>query len=628
MLNCISLLALLLSLPAAAQYRAVPEDAPAALSAAVDAVPVEFSALPDLSGLSLPENAVRVGVPHVAPIAVAPSAVSAAVPASAVLALPAEAPEVSARAVSPSAAPRAPPRPALAAASALIPGRGGSRGSAREKSLDVFDGGRPLNVLTAGAEAVPFIKTGGLADVVDALSRGLSARGHRVMMVLPKYRALKLGDARFHPAGEVSVPIGDRVEKAKLLAANVNGVDVVLLDHPGYYGRPGGPYQGAPSSYSNDDNNERFAFYARASLEAAKALGFRPDVVHAHDWHAALIPAYLKTAYAADPFFAKTKTALTIHNLAFQGVFDLDFARSLGFPEHYFAATAPLEYWGRTSYLKAGLALADAVTTVSPTYAREILSEKLGMGLDGVLRARHDGVRGILNGIDMEMWDPATDGVLPRPYPAESAASGKAFNKAWMQRRLGLDPQPNAPLFAVASRLSEQKGIDVIVAAVDEMVARGAQVVVMGSGDKDLEEAVLAAAARHPGRVAAYPFDETFVRVAYAAADFLLMPSRFEPCGLSQLIAQRYGTLPLVTRTGGLVDTVTDLRGNPANGDGLAMSEPSVPGLMEAVDAAIALYRNPEALAAARQTAMAKDSSWEKALDAYEALYRKLIARR
>jgi len=363
-------------------------------------------------------------------------------------------------------------------------------------------------------------------------------------------------------------------------------------------------------------------------LEAAKALGFRPDVVHAHDWHAALIPAYLKTAYAADPFFAKTKTALTIHNLAFQGVFDLDFARSLGFPEHYFAATAPLEYWGQTSYLKAGLALADAVTTVSPTYAREILSEKLGMGLDGVLRARHDGVRGILNGIDMELWDPATDGVLPRPYPAESAASGKAFNKAWMQRRLGLDPQPNAPLFAVASRLSEQKGIDVIVAAVDEMVARGAQVVVMGSGDKDLEEAVLAAAARHPGRVAAYPFDETFVRVAYAAADFLLMPSRFEPCGLSHLIAQRYGTLPLVTRTGGLVDTVTDLRGNPANGDGLAMSEPSVPGLMEAVDAAIALYRNPEALAAARQTAMAKDSSWEKALDAYEALYRKLIARR
>ncbi|MDE1976998.1 MAG: glycogen synthase, partial [Elusimicrobia bacterium] len=259
------------------------------------------------------------------------------------------------------------------------------------------------------------------------------------------------------------------------------------------------------------------------------------------------------------------------------------------------------------------------------TYAREILGEEFGMGMHGVLRARQDGVRGILNGLDLEMWDPATDPVAAQNYAAGDVAEGKAANKAWLQNRLGLDADMEAPLFAVASRLAHQKGIDVVVAAVDEMVARGAQVVITGSGDKDLEEAVAAAVLRHPGRVAAHPFDESFVRAVYAAADFLLMPSRFEPCGLSQLIAQRYGALPLVTSTGGLADTVTDVREDSEGGDGLIMREPSAAGLIEIVDAAVELYRNPGALAAARRTAMAKDSSWGQALDAYEALYREIL---
>ncbi|MDE1976517.1 MAG: glycogen/starch synthase, partial [Elusimicrobia bacterium] len=258
--------------------------------------------------------------------------------------------------VSASASPRAPPRAALAEASDLAPsaasGRKGASASAGEKASEIFDGGRRLNILTAGAEAVPFIKTGGLADVVDAVSRGLAARGHRVMLALPKYRGLKLGGAQFAPAGEISVPMGEGVETARLLAAKINGVDIVLIDHPGYYDRHGGPYQGQASSYSEDDNDERFAFYARASLEAAKLLGFKPDVIHAHDWHAALIPAFLKSAYAADPFFTGTKTAITIHNLAFQGVFTPGIAQRLGLPSHYLEPMAPLEYWGKASYLK------------------------------------------------------------------------------------------------------------------------------------------------------------------------------------------------------------------------------------------------------------------------------------
>ncbi len=602
----------------------------ALLSPGVGASLVEFAPLSQSD--ALPHAAV-VAPKGAAARAGAPASASAVLPASAAALERAPAHEaaaaVPAENLSASASPRAPPRVAVAQASDLAPSaapeRKGAAASAGEKASEVFDGGRRLNVLTAGAEAVPFIKTGGLADVVDAVSRGLAARGHRVMLVLPKYRGLKLGDAEFKPAGEISVPMGEGVQIASLLAAKVNGVDVVLIDHAGYYDRPGGPYQGQASSYSEDDNDERFAFYARAALEAARALDFKPDVVHAHDWHAALIPVFLKSAYAADPFFAGTKTAITIHNLAFQGLFAPDIARRLGLPPHYLEPMAPLEYWGKASYLKAGLVLADAVTTVSPTYAREILGEEFGMGMHGVLQARQDGVRGILNGLDLKMWDPATDPVAPRNYAAEDAAEGKAANKAWLQNRLGLDAEPEAPLFAVASRLAHQKGIDVAVAAIDEMVARGAQVVITGSGDKELENAVAAAVLRHPGRVAAHPFDESFVRVVYAAADFLLMPSRFEPCGLSQLIAQRYGALPLVTRTGGLADTVTDLRENAQGGDGLVMREPSAAGLIAAVDAAVELYRAPESFAAARATAMAKDSSWGRALDAYEALYRELL---
>jgi starch synthase len=264
------------------------------------------------------------------------------------------------------------------------------------------------------------------------------------------------------------------------------------------------------------------------------------------------------------------------------------------------------------------------VTTVSPTYAREIKGNAFGMGMETALNARPDGIHGILNGIDPAMYDPETDGLVSRQYGAADVAEGKAENKAWLQKRLGLEEKPDAPLFAVASRLAEQKGIDLVLHSIAELVARGAQVVVTGSGDKHLEALLAEAVKNHPGSVASHPFSETFVHAVYAGADFLLMPSRFEPCGLSQLIAQRYGTLPVVTRTGGLADTILDLRDDAVNGDGIFIRDFTVLALVEAAEAAIAGYNHPEALRTARATAMAKDASWAPALDAYEALFRRM----
>jgi len=497
----------------------------------------------------------------------------------------------------------------------------------KSESAALFDGA--LKVLIAGSEAVPFIKTGGLADVVDAVSRGLAARGHDVTIVLPKYRDLKTSGVELTPAGKVSVPIDGRVETATLLVGKRDGVRVVLLEHPEFYERQGGPYAAkhaalglsAYDAAGIDDADERFGFYARAALEASRVLGLNPDIIHAHDWHAALIPSFLKSdAYKNDPVFAKTKTALTIHNIAFQGAFAAATAVKLGFD------AADLDHKGGTNYLKSGIVAADAVTTVSPTYAREIVENILfGMGLEGPLRAREDGVHGILNGIDPELYDPATDPLLARNYGVEDAAEGKAANKAALQAKLGLDAKPDSPLFVVASRLAHQKGIDMIFDSARDIVRLGGQLAIMGTGDAQTEALRAALVLAFPGKVASHPFDEHAVRLLFAAADFLLMPSRFEPCGLSQLIAQRYGALPIVTTVGGLADTVTDLRDDPVNGSGLIIRAIASISLSRAVADAIQGYHHPEAFPLARRAAMTKDSSWEISLDAYEALFRKLV---
>ncbi|MBI2387961.1 MAG: glycogen synthase [Elusimicrobia bacterium] len=558
-----------------------------------------------------------------------PSALSAVTPAPSVVPAVSAAVAIAAQPVPAAltalktAVPATPDKPSAPAAAAPAPVSAEHQKGASDA---MFDGA--LKVLIAGSEAVPFIKTGGLADVVDALSRGLAARGHDVTMVLPKYRDLKTAGVELRKAGAVSVPIGGRVETANVLVGRRDGVRVVLLEHPEFYEREGGPYAAkhaalglsAYDAAGVDDADERFGFYARAALEVMKSLDIKPDVISAHDWHAALIPAFLRTVYANDAFFAGTKTTLTIHNIAFQGAFALATAGKLGFDD------AALEHHGGANYLKAGIVNADAVTTVSPTYAKEILENILfGMGLEGPLRARPDGVHGIINGIDPVLYDPATDPDVAHHYDIDGVAEGKAANKAAIQTNLGLDVEPGSPLFLVASRLAHQKGIDMIFDSARDVVRLGGQLLIMGAGDAQTEALRAALVLAFPGKVASYPFDEKFVRMGFAAADFLLMPSRFEPCGLSQLIAQRYGALPIVTMVGGLADTVRDLRDDPIHGDGLIIRAVASISLSRAIADAVSGYHHPRAFPLARRAAMSKDSSWEVSLDVYEALFRRLL---
>lgn len=578
-------------------------------------------------------GAAPTGIPSISASPAALTAPSLSLPAASLSLTPVPA---LAPAVIPAAAKAVPAR-AEAIPAALIPAKAVPAAAAPEKEDAPVEGAKAkadaqfdgkLNVLIAGSEAVPFIKTGGLADVVDAVSRGLSDRGHDVTVVLPKYKALKTQGMDLREAGAVSVPIGGRVETAKLLVGERAGVRVVLIEHPEFYEREGGPYAAkhaalglsAYDAAGIDDADERFGFYSRATLEAVKVLGIKPDIVHAHDWHAALVPTLLKTVYAADPFFSGAKSALTIHNMAFQGAFDLAIAGKLGIPEE------ALNHFGGANYLKSGVVHADAVTTVSPNYAKEIVENVLfGMGLGEHLNARPDGVHGIINGIDPELYDPATDPLLERNYGIADAAEGKAANKDALQAKLGLDREEKSPLFVVASRLADQKGIDMVFETAAEIVRLGGQLAIMGTGDAKTELLRAELVSRFPGRIAAHPFDEHAVRLLFAAADFLLMPSRFEPCGLSQLIAQRYGALPIVTTVGGLADTVLDLRIDPINGTGLVVPAVSSISLARAIADAIKGYSHPEAFSLARNAAMRKDNSWGAPLDSYEALYRRLL---
>lgn len=612
---------LLIPLPVSAQVRGnavtvVPEIGLGAMGTTLSA--------PSMPGAPLPLNSALLTPSGLNVLTPAPALASPRVSAAAAVAAGAvPAAHTKALAILDAAAPAAPDKTAAAVVAAAAPDKPAEAQTSAGRAM--FDGA--LNIVLAGSEAVPFIKTGGLADVVDALSRGLAARGHEVTMVLPKYKSLKTSGVEFKHEGSVLMNIGGRVETANLLVGRREGVRVVLIEHPEFYEREGGPYAAkhaalglsAYDAAGIDDADERFGFYAHSAVEALRVLGIKPDIIHAHDWHAALIPSFLKSKYKDDPFFADTKTALTIHNIAFQGAFSLATAEKLGFDE------AHLEHNGGANYLKAGIQNADAVTTVSPTYAKEIVENKLfGMGLEDHLGER-DRVHGIINGIDPTLYDPATDPLLARNYGVDDVAEGKAANKAALQAKLGLDAKPDAPLFVVASRLANQKGIDMVFESASEIIRLGGQLAIMGTGDAQTEALRAALVLAFPGKIASHPFDENAVRLLFAAADFLLMPSRFEPCGLSQLIAQRYGALPIVTITGGLADTVVDLRDDPVNGTGLIVRAIASISLSRAVADAVQGYHHPKAFPMARRAAMIKESSWDFSIDVYLALFRSLL---
>ncbi|MFH2203855.1 MAG: glycogen/starch synthase [Elusimicrobiota bacterium] len=483
---------------------------------------------------------------------------------------------------------------------------------------------KPLNILMAAGEAYPFVKTGGLADVVDDVSRGLAARGHHVTLVLPKYADIseeQFGMKRL--PGAFGVPVGDHVETARLWRAEHEGVEVLFVENEEYFGRRGAY---GHMGYDYVDNDSRYIFQSRATLEAVRFLERQVDVVHVHDWQVGLIPAYLKLIYNADPLFSAARSVMTIHNLAYQGFFHKDTLLRAGFSMKDYTFDK-LEYYGNFSFLKAGLAFADALTTVSPTYAKEIQTEEFGHGMHGLLSNRKKDLVGVLNGIDLDANDPRTDKVLEEQYGSDTVASGKAKNKAALQQASGLAVDPGVPIFGVASRLAGQKGIDLIAESIDKIVKLGAQVYIIGSGESDLEDAIDRMVRRFPKNVHRHGFDTAFVKMVYAASDFLLMPSRFEPCGLSQQLAQRYGTLPIASRTGGLADTIIDVRDNPRRGDGFFIRDLTVAAIVETVKDAIAHFRNKKVLARSRRVAMLKNMSWESSLNRYVDLYRSLLSR-
>ena len=476
-------------------------------------------------------------------------------------------------------------------------------------------------VLSVASEVFPLAKTGGLADVAGALPPALAAEGVAVRTLLPGY-----------PGVLAALPAADAVHAwpalhggpARLLAARAGELDLFVLDAPHLFDRSGNPYTG-PDGKEWPDNGLRFGALARVAAELGRGLvpAFAPDIVHAHDWQAGLAPAYLH--YGPGP---RPRTVMTVHNLAFQGQFPAALLAPLGLPAHAFTMEG-VEYYGTIGFLKAGLALADRITTVSPRYAMEIRTPDFGMGLDGLLRARAGVLSGILNGIDMAYWDPATDRHLAATYDARSV-DRRAANKAALRKRLGLDGKADAPVFGVVSRLTWQKGIDVLVEAIPDLLAQGAQLALVGTGEAPIEAGLRTAAAAHPGRIGVLiGFDEGAAHLVQGGADALLVPSRFEPCGLTQLCALRYGTVPVVARVGGLADTVIDANEMAlvaSAGNGLQFAPVTREALALTLERAVALWRDRPTWARLQQHGMAADVGWRRPARQYAALYRALAA--
>ena len=478
-------------------------------------------------------------------------------------------------------------------------------------------------VLAVVSEIYPLIKTGGLADVAGALPAALKPEGVAVRTLVPGYPAVMKRLRKAEPVHAFKTLFGG---PARILAGRAAGLDLFVLDAPHLYDRPGGPYSG-PDSKDWPDNAARFAALGRAGASLCQGLlpGYVPEIVHAHDWQAGLTAAYLQ--YDGKP---RPGTVMTVHNLAFQGQFDRRLLASLALPAASFTHDG-VEYYGDIGFLKAGLRLSDRITTVSPSYAAEICTPEWGMGLDGLLRGRADRLSGILNGIDVKVWDPAADKLISAAYDAADP-SPRARNKAALQARFGLDPDPDALMFGVVSRLSWQKGLDLLVSALSVLLAEGAQLVLLGAGDPEIQAGFADAAKAYPGRIGCeFGYDEALAHSIQAGADALLVPSRFEPCGLTQLCAERYGAIPVVARVGGLADTVIDagpMAVAAGVGTGVQFSPVNGPMLESAIRRAAALYRDQGVWKRLQANAMAADVSWTQPARRYAEIYRGLIAER
>jgi starch synthase len=476
-----------------------------------------------------------------------------------------------------------------------------------------------MKILLASSEVHPFSKTGGLADMVGALGKSLANAGQEVRIVTPLYRGIREKFPKMRRVDwQFNLPLGARWEQGMLWSLEVQkGLTVYFVEHPGFFDRAGIYFE---NNISYADNAERFIFFSKSVTNLARYSPWQPDVVHVHDWQAALVPALILHQTRAEGWGNPPPTCLTIHNLAYQGIFHPSAFALTNLPAEYFSIGGA-EFYGQLNCLKAGIVIADAITTVSPRYAREIMTEAQGCALDDRLRIRQKELFGILNGVDYGEWNTTEDKFLPHPYTVTRLA-GKAANKLALQKETGLARRKNAPLFGTISRLAEQKGVDIELGALEEMLGADIQFVLLGSGSPIFERGYQELAERFPGKVAVrIGYDEGLSHRIEAACDFFVMPSQFEPCGLNQMYSLRYGTIPIVRATGGLDDTVIDFSQDATRANGIKFQEYSARALAKAMRKALVIYDQPALLRRFRQNAMRADFSWDKTVNEYLRVY-------
>jgi starch synthase len=477
-----------------------------------------------------------------------------------------------------------------------------------------------MHIAFVASECVPFSKTGGLADVVGALPRALAAAGHEVSLFTPRYRSVRVPGERT-VVQSITVPFDDRYRFCSILeGTGYPGVRFFFVEYPPFFDREG--LYGTPSG-DFPDNAERFSLFCRAVLETTKILGV-PDIFHCHDWQAALVPVLLKTQYAEDPAFRTAGTVFTVHNMGYQGLFPPEILPLLTLPWDLFTITK-MEFFGNVNFLKGALAYADFITTVSRKYAQEIQTTEYGFGLDGVLKDRTETVAGILNGVDYDEWNPDSDKYIAEHFDAEDL-KGKQECKRDLLRTMGLaESDAKLPVIGIVSRFAAQKGFDLIGQIIDRLALEEILFTVLGSGDRLYEEMFMRLAKRVPEKIAVrIAYDNALAHKITAGADMLLMPSRYEPCGLSQIYSLRYGTVPVVRATGGLDDTIDPWDSRTKKGSGFKFQEPTGDALMRAVHQALAVYKDQTSWQKLMRNGMAKDFSWKVEAREYIRIYERV----
>lgn len=481
-----------------------------------------------------------------------------------------------------------------------------------------------MRLVFVSSEVAPFSKTGGLGDVAGALPAALARRGHDVTVITPRYSSVDIGsfDLR-RRRSRLSIPIKGRAVQGGLLEANgPGGATILFIDQPSYfdradlYGVDGKDYE---------DNDERFTFFCRAVLETCRVTGISPEIIHCNDWQTGPLPVLLQFEYRDRPELNSTGTVFTVHNLGYQGLFPPEAMMTLGLPWDLFTPSS-LEFYGKVSFMKAGLVFADKLTTVSRQYAEEIRTPGMGHGLEKVLSERAAELRGILNGADYSTWNPEHDPRIAAKYSGADL-TGKAACKAELQHRLGLPASSGKPLIGNISRFTSQKGIDLFLDAAEQFMGLDCQWVFLGTGDPGIEEALQQLAQRYPARLAVHVgFDEDLAHQIQAGADIFLMPSRYEPCGLNQIYSLRYGTVPVVRAVGGLEDTIDDI--SEGEGNGFKFKEATSAALLATVNRALNLFTDREAWRSLMQYGMSQDFSWDLPARRYETVYREVCALR